>query len=146
MSNCNKATNNKYFNCPPRMADGRMFTSYAANTDVNGKLKNKHAPKGSNEYRHYLTKNAMVLINSERLANNETNGCMNESRTSTMLAEQSQRTCDKQSCSIKMVNSDGLGTGRGYYSSPETSDCKFSYIEKTPCDKTLGEIPVGYSL
>ena len=31
MSKCSKTTNNKYFNCPPRMDDGRHFTDYRPN-------------------------------------------------------------------------------------------------------------------
>ena len=32
---CYKTTNNKYFNCPPRMSDGRHFTDYRPVCDVN---------------------------------------------------------------------------------------------------------------
>ena len=30
-NNCHKTTNNKYFQCPPRMSDGRHFTDYRSN-------------------------------------------------------------------------------------------------------------------
>ena len=32
---CYKASNNKYFNCPPRMDDGRHFTDYRSSCDTN---------------------------------------------------------------------------------------------------------------
>ena len=42
MSNiCKKTSNNKYFNCPPRMDDGRHFTDYRPNDRVNNLIRNR---------------------------------------------------------------------------------------------------------
>ena len=39
MTNCNKTSNNKYFNCPAKMSDGRHFTDYRPSCYVNNLLR-----------------------------------------------------------------------------------------------------------
>ena len=40
MSRCHPS-NNKYFDCPPRMSDGRNFTDYRPSCDVNNAYLNQ---------------------------------------------------------------------------------------------------------
>ena len=35
-------SNNKYFDCPPRMDDARHFTDYRPNRDVNNKIRHNN--------------------------------------------------------------------------------------------------------
>ena len=38
MSSCYKTSNNKFFNAPPRMSDGRHFTDYRPDYELNMKI------------------------------------------------------------------------------------------------------------
>ena len=38
--NCYRTSNNKFFNAPPRMADGRHFTDYRPSCDANSSVRN----------------------------------------------------------------------------------------------------------
>ncbi len=64
MSLCYKTTNNKYFNCPPRMDDGRHFTDYRPNCFLNNLLAGNNNLQNSFELRTFLTNNAVDLMNS----------------------------------------------------------------------------------
>ena len=55
---CHKTSNNKYFNCPPRMDDGRHFTDYRPSCHVNNLVRSNNAVLNSHEYRMFLTHNA----------------------------------------------------------------------------------------
>jgi hypothetical protein len=50
-TSCNKTSNNKYFDCPARMDDGRGFTDYRPNSTVNDMIRYSNNIMGSNEYR-----------------------------------------------------------------------------------------------
>ncbi len=63
---CYKASNNKYFNCPPRMDDGRHFTDYRPNCHVNNLVRSNNATLNSHEYRMFLTHNAGKLMDLNR--------------------------------------------------------------------------------
>ena len=47
---CYKACNNKHFNCPPRMDDGRHFTDYRPNCHVNNLVRGNNAVLNSHEF------------------------------------------------------------------------------------------------
>ena len=53
------ASNNKYPSCPPRMADGRHFTDYRPNTDVNNMIKLNN--EIHTNFMKFLTDNAEKL-------------------------------------------------------------------------------------
>jgi hypothetical protein len=59
---CFKVSNNKYFNSPALMADGRTFTDYTANVMTNQYLMSSNKLKSSNDYRHFLINNADKLM------------------------------------------------------------------------------------
>jgi hypothetical protein len=64
MSNiCNKTSNNKYFNSPARMDDGRAFTDYRASTSVDDMIRYSNNVMGSYEYRQFLIHNATNIMN-----------------------------------------------------------------------------------
>ena len=63
MSNiCNKTSNNKYFNSPARMDDGRAFTDYRASTSVDDMIRYSNNVMGSYEYRQFLIHNALNIM------------------------------------------------------------------------------------
>ena len=62
MSLCYKTSNNKYFDCPPRMADGRFFTDYRPNCYTQNLIRSKNGLNNSFQYRMFLTHNAENLM------------------------------------------------------------------------------------
>jgi hypothetical protein len=66
MSTCNKTSNNKYFDCPARMDDGRAFTDYRASSTVDEMIKYSNNVMGSNDYRQFLIHNGNNIINVAR--------------------------------------------------------------------------------
>ena len=67
MNTCNKTSNNKYFDCPARMDDGRTFTDYRPSNTVNDMIRYSNNVMSSYEYRQFLIHNgsALMKINSE---------------------------------------------------------------------------------
>ena len=106
------ASNNKYFDCPPRMADGRHFTDYRPNCDLNNK-----GDLNSNEYRNHLIRDAEKIMKSNKDLMCEKNCCgvcMEPYNVGTMLPEKTKIVCNAKGCSKIMNNQDGLGQGRIY--------------------------------
>lgn len=75
MSVCDKTSNNKYFNCPPRMADGRQFTDYRPNCYVNNLLRYNNRTMSSYEYRQFLINNGSELMKINNLYTTQKNSC-----------------------------------------------------------------------
>lgn len=77
MNNCNKASNNKYLDCPARMDDGRAFTDYRPSHTVDDMIRISNNMMTSFEYRNFLQANAssIMKINQEYLENKL--GCHN---------------------------------------------------------------------
>lgn len=75
MTSLKTATNNKNFSCPAQMADGRIFTDYEPNCELNNNIQEAHNLKNSYVYRQYLIKNADTLIDTNRSTNATQNGC-----------------------------------------------------------------------
>ncbi len=72
---CNKTSNNKYFNCPARMDDGRHFTDYRPNTYVNSLVRYGNNVMTNESYRQFLIKNANELMRVNALYTEQKNGC-----------------------------------------------------------------------
>ena len=62
-SNCNKTSNNKYFECPARMSDGRIFTDYRGSAYVNDLIRYTNQINSNYDYRMFLTHNANQIMN-----------------------------------------------------------------------------------
>ena len=73
--NCYKTSNNKYFDCPPRMSDGRHFTDYRGNCYVNNIIRNNNEIMNSFQYRSFLTNNAKELMDLNRTYACQKNCC-----------------------------------------------------------------------
>ena len=116
-SACNKTSNNKFFDCPPRMDDGRHFTDYRTQCTQNNQLWRQGNVKSSFDYRMYLTRNADKLLDAEREKaglRNSCGPCMEPYDVGTMLPEKNMVTCNQSTCSVNLNNEEGLGTGRQY--------------------------------
>ena len=73
--NCNNTNNNKYFDCPALMSDGRLMTDYRPSTTVNDMIRLNNNVKSSNEYRNFLTNNATDIMNINENYIVEKNSC-----------------------------------------------------------------------
>lgn len=123
MSTCYKTSNNKYFGCPPRMADGRHFTDYRPSCDVNSTIQMDNKIKNSFEYRNFLQQNAEKLANINRKFACEQNccsPCKEPFANTTMLPEKYKVECNEDTCTRVLNDINGLGDGRVYFNSPRT--------------------------
>lgn len=69
--NCNKTSNNKYFDCPALMSDGRIMTDYRSATTLNDMIRLNNKTLSSYDYRQFLIHNgeAIMKINDEYMDN-----------------------------------------------------------------------------
>ena len=116
---CHKTSDNKHFDCPPRMDDGRHFTDYRTNCHINNLVRSNNAISNSHQYRMFLTHNGERLMNLNRAYATQKNNCGDCDET--MLPEQTSTSCDANSCNTQMRNPSGLGNGRNNGSN---SDCE----------------------
>lgn len=115
-NSCKYATNNKYFDCPPRMADGRHFTDYRPNCDLNNTQ-----GLNNNQYRNHLVRDAETIMENNRSAmcDKNCNGhCVEPYNVGTMLPEKSLVICNKNTCKTVVNNANGIGQGRLYATEP----------------------------
>ena len=71
----NKTSNNKYFECPARMDDGRLFTDYRASSTVDNMIRYSNNVMSSFEYRQFLIHNADNIMNVNKQYISNTAGC-----------------------------------------------------------------------
>ena len=71
-----KVPNNKYNDCPALMADGRQFTDYRANSQINMNVMEKKNLMSNYEYRNFLIKNGNSMIDNDRIITQEKNECI----------------------------------------------------------------------
>ena len=116
-SSCYKVSDNKFFNCPARMADGRHFTDYRPNCHLNNGIRFSNNMKNTFDYRRFLTNNADELMKINASVAYERNGCASckePYHQNTMLPEKDILTCNKDGCQLKLNDKNGLGIGRCY--------------------------------
>lgn len=75
MNNCNKTSNNKYFDCPARMDDGRTFTDYRSSSHVDDMIRYSNNIMGSYEYRQFLINNATNIMDINNQYTSNKVGC-----------------------------------------------------------------------
>lgn len=66
MSSCNHTSNNRFFNCPALMSDGRVFTDYRPSGYVNDLIRIQNGITNSYDYRQFLIHYASNLMVSEQ--------------------------------------------------------------------------------
>lgn len=106
MSN-NKISNNKYFDCPALMNDGRTFTDYRPVSFVENELQFSNNINNSYEYRQFLIKNASKIIDMNNNYNNKLNGCSEHK----VDIPNFKNNCDTtvQGVSCKTFDNNGIG-------------------------------------
>lgn len=129
-------SDNKYLSSPPmRMNDGRAFTDYRPNCDVNNQYRVNNNIPNSYQYRLFMTNNAEKIMENDRL-----NTCkfltINEVHPNVQLDELTKITCNSNTCEEKVFNKNGLGQGRNYGANNELSNM-YSNYQCCPTTKSL---------
>ena len=117
MSKCYKTSNNKYFNSPALMADGRHFTDYRPNCLLNNNIQIENTISDSYNYKLFLIRNAEKIIEVNRKKSELINGsyeCKKPYLKGTMLPEKEVESCNTHSCNIRTNFDNGIGLGRDY--------------------------------
>lgn len=65
-SSCSRTVNNKYYNNPAIMSDGRAFTDYRSSREVNEMLAMRNNVQPSTLYQQFLIKNGAEFIDKYR--------------------------------------------------------------------------------
>ena len=120
-NNCHKTTNNKYFQCPPRMSDGRHFTDYRPSCDSNNSVRNGNNITNSYDYRMFLNRNAENIMKKSHeyyFMKNGSFDCQKPYEVGTMLPERTRVVCNNHRCEAKLINENGFGEGREYVTNP----------------------------
>jgi hypothetical protein len=136
MSNCNKTSNNKYFNCPARMSDGRHFTDYRPNCFVNNLLRYNNNTMSNYEYRQFLINNGSELMKINNIYTEEKVGC--KPCTAKDIKHQTKCHYNKVNglCEVNDVNGVGL-------MNDATADSVSPYSPKSLPFQQLEEINIG---
>ena len=117
---CYRSSNNKFFNSPSRMADGRIFTDYRPNFEMNRYIESGNKLKNTHDYRMFLSRNGEKLIqkNQEYIYLKSGMGrCMEPYHIGTMLPEKTRVKCNQHTCEVVDVDPNGHGQGREYVTS-----------------------------
>lgn len=104
-------------NCPARMDDGRHFTNYGPNCNLNMSIQSDNSILSSYEYRQFLINNGNKLMNKYRTHVVDTMGCnlsTADINNGTMLDEKYRWVSDGKTCKHTLVNPNGIGTGVQY--------------------------------
>jgi len=110
MSKCYKTSDNYFYNCAPKMQDGRSFTDYRSNCTLDNMVSSNNNNLSSYEYRLFLQRNGNKLRDQMVEYNKRMNGC--DQYGNTVLAEQSTLSCNPNGCNKTISNLNGLGIGR----------------------------------
>ena len=114
---CYKSSNNKFFNSAARMSDGRNFTDYRPNHELNKHFIDNNGIVNMHNYRMFLTSNAEEIIERNKNYIYLKNGiydCKQPYKTGTMLSEKTRVVCDPHKCSSILIDKNGFGEGRQY--------------------------------
>ena len=137
-NSCMKASDNKHFDCPARMADGRHFTDYRPNCHLNNNLRTNNMLENTFDYRRFLQRRGHEMMELNRSSAYEQNGCgtcKEPYHENTMLPEQTRLYCDKNGCKATVVDPNGLGQGRIYSDDSTCDNVGSPEYEKNGCAK-----------
>jgi len=115
--NCYKASNNKFLNSVAKMSDGRTFTDYRPNNEINEHILNNNKVANMHNYRMFLSRNAESIMeknNEYMFLKNGLYSCKKPYEIGTMLPEQSRVVCDEHNCKRVLIDENGIGQGREY--------------------------------
>ena len=105
--------NNKYEQLPAFMSDGRYFTDYRPNYDINESVKTCYNAQNEDNYRNllYLYGNEMLNKCDPFLSKPKPKPYNNPESLKIPDAKYIEK-CDKKQCKTTMVNQTGIGTER----------------------------------
>jgi len=121
---CEKSSNNKFFNSAARMADGRIFTDYRPNHEINRHIINNNKIENVHNFRMFLSRNADEIMKRNKeyiFLKSGVFDCKKPFKTGTMLQEKTRVVCDPHNCKRVVVNENGHGEGREYVTNPPNS-------------------------
>ena len=131
---CERPSNNQYFNCPPRMADGRHFTDYRPRcTQQVQQLQQSQKIMSSYEQRMFLTNHAEKIISlnaQQAYMMNRCGPCVEPYDQGTMVPEIQKQTCNDRTCSFSVNDPYGLGLGRQFYTEKVDESAKKRFLEE----------------
>ena len=118
---CEKSSNNKFFNSAARMSDGRIFTDYRPNHEINRHIINNNKIENIHNFRMFLSRNAEEIMKRNKeyiFLKSGVFDCKKPYKTGTMLSEKTRVVCDPHKCKRVVVNKNGHGEGREYVTVP----------------------------
>lgn len=130
---CERPSNNQYFNCPPRMSDGRHFTDYRPRCTQQYQDKVGNRLMSSYEQRMYLTTNAEEIIKSNARGAylmNRCGPCVEPYDQGTMVPEFEKQTCNSRTCSFGVNDAFGLGLGRNFFTEEQDQSIRKRFLEE----------------
>jgi hypothetical protein len=137
---CERPSNNQYFNCPPRMADGRHFTDYRPRCSQQYQDKITNKLMSSYEQRMFLTANADELIKMNAhnaYMMNRCGPCVEPYDQGTMVPDFEKQSCDSRTCSFSVNDPYGLGLGRKFYTEDQEQVFRKRFIEEKEKETTF---------
>jgi hypothetical protein len=110
-------------NCPVKMSDGRIFTNYeprcVSNDKLNKMLKENNMVSSSYEQRLFLQHNYDKIVEAERQKTIESFAPCVPCTSGELINEKNPELdnkyaiyCNEVSCTQKLINEKGLGTGK----------------------------------
>jgi len=124
-STCDKTSNNKYFDCPARMDDGRTFTDYRQNSTVNDMIRYSNNTMSSYEYRQFLIHNASKIMEVNNTYLKEKVGC--DSCDYVEVPFQTTCTWNETFGKCAMTNPNGVGLRNITHEKFENAQGAFGY-------------------
>jgi hypothetical protein len=110
MSSCSYTSDNYYKDCPARMSDGRTFTDFRSNCNMNNLLRIKNQVTNNFEYRMLLARNGDVIRDMNEVTAEKKTSCPGQYES--VPPERSVLRCTAESCTIDTVDPNGIGQGR----------------------------------
>ena len=105
---CKKTSDNKFFDCPPRMDDGRHFTDYSPSCDSENKIRVTNGLSSSYDYRMFLTQNASHIMDINRSSVAQ-KGLCSDCNGNTVPPPKVVQVCDTSKCTFIPGRPDGIG-------------------------------------
>ena len=99
---CESGCDNQYYNCPPRMEDGRHFTDYRPRCAVN--YDSQPRPMSAYDYRMYLTEHAEDMMKKSREVAYKKNSC-EPCENRTVFPDNVIAKCNKRTCAYAVIDS-----------------------------------------
>lgn len=132
-TDCERPSNNKYYECAPIMADGRLFTNYTPRCAQQYLDKVNNRVMSSWEHRQHLITNAEQIIRQnavESYMKARCGPCVEPYDQGTMVPEVEKQVCNERTCTFNVNDPYGLGLGRQYNNPNVEMEFKQKFLEE----------------